>query len=87
MKTRAYIPVRPSQVRYYRRVPLFFESAPGVFQLYKPAGMTISEVRLEEGLHPKLFIEETDRDEAALEVTAASTGTSPATSARATWPG
>lgn len=68
MKTRAYIPVRPSQVRYYRRVPLFFESAPGVFQLYKPAGMTISEVRLEEGLHPKLFIEETDRDEAALEV-------------------
>jgi len=68
MKTRTYIPVRASQIRYYRRVPLFFESAPGVFQLYKPAGMGISEVRLDEGLHPKLFIEETDRDEAALEV-------------------
>ncbi len=68
MKTRTYIPVRASQIRYYRRVPLFFESAPGVFQLYKPAGMGISEVRLDEGLHPRLFIEETDRDEAALEV-------------------
>lgn len=68
MKTRTYIPVRASQIRYYRRVPLFFESAPGVFQLYKPAGMGISEVRLDEGLHPKLFIEENDRDEAALEV-------------------
>jgi len=68
MKTRTYIPVRASQIRYYRRVPLFFESAPGVFQLYKPAGMGISEVRLDAGLHPRLFIEETDRDEAALEV-------------------
>ncbi len=68
MKTRSYIAVRSSQIRYYRRVPLFYESAPGVFQLYKPAGAGISEVRLDEGMHPKLYIQENDREKAALEV-------------------
>ncbi|MCK7467936.1 MAG: hypothetical protein MZU91_07295 [Desulfosudis oleivorans] len=38
MKSRSYIPVRSSQIRYYSRVPLYYETAPDVFQLYKPAG-------------------------------------------------
>lgn len=64
----AYIPVRSSQLRYYIRVPLYYQSAPGVYQLYKPAGMRISEVRIDQGMHPRLYIQHTERIAAAAEV-------------------
>jgi HD-GYP domain-containing protein (c-di-GMP phosphodiesterase class II) len=64
----SYIPVRGSQIRYYRRVPLYFETAPHVFQLYKPAGMEISDIRIDQGMHPLLYIQQGDRMDAMREV-------------------
>ena len=68
MKAKPYIPVRNSQLRYYVRIPLYFETAPGVFQLYKPSGMTISELHIQQGMHPRLFVQESLRLEAIREV-------------------
>ena len=68
MSIRSYIPVRSSQLRYYIRVPLYHEPAPGVFQLYKPPGLEISELRINEGMHPRLHIQQRDRMTAATEV-------------------
>jgi HD-GYP domain-containing protein (c-di-GMP phosphodiesterase class II) len=68
MKSRSYIPVRSSQIRYYVRVPLYFETAFEVFQLYKPVGIGINDLRIEQGMHPRLFIQHTDRLEAIREL-------------------
>lgn len=68
MESSSYIPVRRSQIRYYRRVPLYSETATHVFQLYKPAGMEISEVRIDQEMHPRLFIQQADRMDAIREV-------------------
>jgi len=68
VKSRSYIPVRSSQIRYFVRVPLYFETAPEVFHLYKPAGMKIAEMRLDQGMHPRLYIQQTDRLAAIREV-------------------
>jgi HD-GYP domain-containing protein (c-di-GMP phosphodiesterase class II) len=68
MIARTYIPVRGSQIRYYLRVPLYCEMPPGSYQLYKPAGMGISELRLDQGMHPRLYIQQVDRSEAVREV-------------------
>ncbi len=68
MKNRSYIPVRNSQIRYYRRVPLYSETAPEIFHLYKPTGMEINEIRADEGMRPRLYIQQSDRLEAIREV-------------------
>ncbi|MCU0561626.1 MAG: HD domain-containing protein [Desulfobacterales bacterium] len=68
MAGRLYIPVRSSQLQYYIRVPLFFETAPGVYQLYKSPGMGISDVRIRQAMHPRLYIQQNDRMAAAAEV-------------------
>jgi HD-GYP domain-containing protein (c-di-GMP phosphodiesterase class II) len=68
MAAKTYIPVRRSQIRYYQRVPLFCEMPPGSFQLYKPPGMGLSDLRLDQGMHPRLFIQQVDRSEAIREV-------------------
>ena len=67
MTGRPYIPVRSSQLQYYVRVPLYFETARGLYQLYKPPGVEISEVRISQGLHPQLYIQQSDRMAAAAE--------------------
>lgn len=68
MKNRSFIPVRSSEIRYYVRVPLYFETAAEVFHLYKPAGTKIAQMRLNQGMHPRLYIQQTDRLEAIREV-------------------
>jgi HD-GYP domain-containing protein (c-di-GMP phosphodiesterase class II) len=68
MAAKTYIPVRGSQIRYYQRVPLFCEMPPGSFQLYKPPGMCLSDMRLDQGMHPRLFIQHLDRSDAIREV-------------------
>lgn len=68
MTTLAYIPVRGSQLRYYIRVPLYYQTAPGAYKLYKPAGVEISAIRISEGMHPRLYVQHTDRMAAASEV-------------------
>lgn len=64
---RSHIIVRSSQLKYYVDVPLYYETARGAYQLYKPAGVGISEIRIEEGLHPPLYIQQKDRLEAIRE--------------------
>jgi HD-GYP domain-containing protein (c-di-GMP phosphodiesterase class II) len=56
-----YIPVRKSQIKHYVRVPLFYQSAPDSFVLYKPQGEPIDESRLDQGRMPGLFIKQNDR--------------------------
>ena len=68
MQSNSYIPVRASQIHYYFRVPLYFETAPDVFKLYKPPERAISEIRIDQAMHPRLFIQQSDRAEAIQEV-------------------
>ncbi len=64
----SYIPVRSSQLRYYIRVPLYYQTAPAVYKLYKPSGVEISAIRISQGMHPRLYVQHTDRIAAAAEV-------------------
>ena len=33
-----YIPIRKSQINYYRKVPLYYKTTEDSYALYKPAG-------------------------------------------------
>jgi len=57
----SYIPIRKSQINYYRNVPLFYQTSNHTYALYKPAGTRISDLRLVEKRHPLLFIRQEDR--------------------------
>ena len=68
MTQQNYIQVRNSQINYYRKVALFYQSGPDLFGLYKPAGIRLSEMRLNQQRHPPLFIQEDDRIYAIKEI-------------------
>jgi len=56
-----YIPARESQFNFYREIPLYTK-ADKSFVLYKPAGMTLGDMRLNEARHPnKLYIQQKDK--------------------------
>jgi len=63
-----YIPVRSSQIKYYRKVALYCERGKGGFNLYKPAGINLADMRIAQQRHPGLFIRQTDRLEAIKEI-------------------
>jgi len=57
-----YVPARKTQLHYYKNVPLYVQGQGQKFVLYKPSGMTLHDMRIEEGLHPnKLYIKQTDK--------------------------
>ena len=57
-----YIPARTTQLNYYKDVPLYIQGKKQKFVLYKPPGMTLHDMRISEGLHPKkLYIKQTDK--------------------------
>jgi HD-GYP domain-containing protein (c-di-GMP phosphodiesterase class II) len=56
-----YIRVRNSQINYYKKIALFYQSGTEAFALYKPAGTRLSELRLTQERHPPLYIQEADR--------------------------
>jgi HD-GYP domain-containing protein (c-di-GMP phosphodiesterase class II) len=57
-----YIPARTTQLNYYKDVPLHVQGKGHKFVLYKPPGMTLHDMRVSEGLHPKkLYIKQTDK--------------------------
>jgi HD-GYP domain-containing protein (c-di-GMP phosphodiesterase class II) len=62
-----YIPVRGSHLRYYHRIPLYCQTAPAVFHLYKPAGHSITEEQLRAEIFPRLYLHRKDRLEAIRE--------------------
>ena len=63
-----YIPVRKSQIKHYVRVPLFYQSTPESYVLYKPPGESIKESRLDQDRLPDLFIKQNDRLDAIREL-------------------
>lgn len=57
-----YILARTTQLNYYKDVPLYVQGKGQKFVLYKPSGMTLHDMRVAEGLHPKkLYIKQTDK--------------------------
>jgi len=57
-----YIQARKSQLKFYRDVALYTKAGESKFVLYKPPGITLGEMRIQEGLHPdSLFIRPADK--------------------------
>ena len=57
-----YVPARKSQLNFYRAVPLYFQNQNQDFTLYKPAGLKLSEMRINEERYPeKLYIKRIDK--------------------------
>jgi HD-GYP domain-containing protein (c-di-GMP phosphodiesterase class II) len=57
-----YLQVRKSNLNLYRAVPLYYKANDGIFALYKPPGLTLSEMRIEQDLvPPQLFINKSDK--------------------------
>lgn len=63
-----FIAIRPSQIHYYRRTPLYTKSAVGEFVLYKPAGREIAAWRVRHERVPQLYFRQTDRRDAINEI-------------------
>jgi HD-GYP domain-containing protein (c-di-GMP phosphodiesterase class II) len=56
-----YIPIRNSQINYYKDVGLYYIES-GSFVLYKPPGKLIADLRMQEERHPpELYIHQNDR--------------------------
>jgi HD-GYP domain-containing protein (c-di-GMP phosphodiesterase class II) len=57
-----YIEAKKSRLKYYQKIPLYYQTKERKLVLYKPAGKTIEEVRLEKELVPgKLYIKQEDK--------------------------
>ena len=56
-----YIPVRGSQIKYYQRVALYCERGERGFNLYKPGGANLADLRISQQRHPRLYIRQSDR--------------------------
>jgi putative nucleotidyltransferase with HDIG domain len=64
-----YIQVDNSRLNLFRQVPFYYENRKGDFAIYKPVGVTLSEMRIRERMHPKkLFIKRKNKIEAIQEV-------------------
>lgn len=63
-----YLPVNPQDIHLYRNVPLFFFSGSGECLLYKPAGKSIAELRVDQQKMPSLFILRADKKKALQEI-------------------
>ena len=61
MLEKNYIPIRNSQINYYKDVGLYYIEG-GAFVLYKPPGKLMTDLRMKEGRHPtELYIHQNDR--------------------------
>jgi len=57
-----YIPARKSQLKFYRDVALYQKISGKGFVLYKRSGLSLQDIRIDQGMHPKeLFIKKTDK--------------------------
>ena len=64
-----YIQARKSHLSYYQAVPLFYHNNNGRFVLYKPAGVKLADIRIDQKRHPKkLYIKQVDKLQAIREV-------------------
>jgi hypothetical protein len=61
LQEKNFIPIRNSQINYYRDVALFYSEG-GTFVLYKPPGKSVADLRLNQERHPtELYIHQKDR--------------------------
>jgi HD-GYP domain-containing protein (c-di-GMP phosphodiesterase class II) len=61
LQEKNYIAIRNSQINYYKDVGLYYIQG-GTFVLYKPPGKLMTELRLNEKMHPtQLYIHQNDR--------------------------
>ncbi len=57
-----YILAKTSQLNFYINIALYHKTKEDTYVLYKPSGITLGEMRVSEGKHPKeLFIKQTDK--------------------------
>ena len=64
-----YIQARKSNLNYYQAVPLFYQNNDENFTLYKSAGITLSDIRIDQKRHPeKLYIKRADKLAAIREI-------------------
>ena len=64
-----FILVKNSLLNLYRKIPFYYQVVNDDFALYKPAGVTLSEMRIRERMHPKkLYIKRQNKIEAIQEV-------------------
>jgi putative nucleotidyltransferase with HDIG domain len=57
-----YIPAKKWLLNFYKDVPLYYLSQDKTFVLYKSSGITLFDMRIEEGLYPdKLYIKNDDK--------------------------
>lgn len=63
-----YIPIRRSQINYYRKVALYYQTVKNTYALYKPPGKLVADLRINENRHPKLYISQENRIEAIQEL-------------------
>ncbi|MDY6879042.1 MAG: HD domain-containing phosphohydrolase [Desulfatiglans sp.] len=64
-----FIAARKTQLRYYRSTPLYHHAKNGGFVLYKPAGLSVNEMRIQQGRMPnRLFIKSCDKLQGLQEV-------------------
>ena len=61
MEQTNYIRVRDSQIDYYTGVSLYHQTGAHSYCLYKPAGIKLTELRVSQKRHPRLYILEADR--------------------------
>ena len=61
MNQSLYIAVKKSQINLYKDFDLFFRTQNNEYELYKPGDSALSEIRINEGRHPPLFIHHKDR--------------------------
>ena len=68
-ESREFIQARKTQLKYYRNVPLYSHAKNGSFVLYKPEGITVAEMRVQQDRIPeKLYIKTTDKLQGIREV-------------------
>jgi len=57
-----YVSARVSQLNFYSDIPLYTKAQNEMYVLYKPQGITLGEMRVFEGMHPKeLYIKQSDK--------------------------
>lgn len=64
-----FILVKSPLLHLYRKIPFYYQTTQNKYALYKPVGVTLSEMRIRERMHPKkLYIKRQNKIEAIQEV-------------------
>ncbi len=61
MDQKNFIRIRKSQINYYKEVSLYYQTGADSYCLYKPAGNNMTELRINQNMHPELYIQAKDR--------------------------